>query len=179
MLFESALLVRYPAQGRGKIQSYRRVPREGFCAPASSRAVWSNLRMGGGSGHRMSISPCRAQGWNATLVRTLHENVSDRLSCLFQAGAGRKLEDFRMIERIFDTDRFGRGRVLSGSLVGRREGFGSVGLRRRWGWLFGSCGRWRGGHGRGGLRCGVLGVMCNAGECDGRGRDSCEYSRYA
>ena len=119
--------------------------------------------MGGGSGYRMSISPCRAQGWNATLVRTLHENVSDRLSCLFQTGAGRKLEDFRMIERIFDANRFGLGGVLSGSLVGRSEGLGSVGLRHRWGRLCGSCGRWRRGHGRGGSHRGVLGVMCNAG----------------
>lgn len=117
--------------------------------------------MGGGSGYRMSVSPCRAQVWNATLVRTLHENVSDRLSCLFQAGAGRKLEDFRMIEWIFDTERFGR--ALSGSLVGRREGLGSVGLRHRWGRLCGRCGRRRRGYGRSGSHCRVLGVMCNAG----------------
>lgn len=117
--------------------------------------------MGGGSGYRMSVSPRRAQGWNAALVRSLHENVSDRLSRLFQAGPGRKLEDFRMIERIFDTDRFGFGRALRGSRIGCRDGLGSVGLRHRWGWLCGRRGRRR--RGRSGSRCRVLGVMCNAG----------------
>ena len=79
----------------------------------------------------MSVSPRRARGLNSPLVRTLHEDLGDRLACLFQTGARGKLEDFGMIERVFDTDRFWFGRIRSGNRIRRRDGFGRLDGRHR------------------------------------------------
>ena len=84
--------------------------------------------------YHMSLSPRRVEGWNSAVVRSLHEGLRHRLACLFQAGSGGKLEDFRMIERVFDTDRLGLGGSRRSGRVGRRFGLGSGGLRLRSGW---------------------------------------------
>lgn len=82
-----------------------------------------------GACDRMSVGASRMKGRNAAVLCALHENLRHRLPCLFQAGSGRKLKHFGVIERVFHPDGLagvrGRGRVRLGdglgSLIGGRR----------------------------------------------------------
>lgn len=82
----------------------------------------------------MSVRATRMEGWDSPVVRSLHEDLGHRLARVFQAGSGREFEHFGVIERVFDMDGLGLGRI-GGGRVGCRGGFGCrIGRRRRNGW---------------------------------------------
>ena len=93
--------MRYAALARGKIHSCRG-QRNAEARTLEFREVLVAAR-----GFRKA-SGC---GLNASFTRPLRENVSNRLPRVVEVRPGGKLEDFRAIEWVFDTDRLRRGRA--------------------------------------------------------------------